>query len=198
MLTGEPGREYRLPIYRRKLHMSIDVVKKPVALVQMTWGAVSQASIALGILKQLAQKQGFAVDVHYLNIQFASTVGFDLYETISVRSALDPEWFFSSALFGPGGLNLIRNSWDDLLHTETGMQTAERLTTLTGSESKCREIADEIIPEFIDDCLTRIDSRITYAESSLMYFKGESASRGSSLARCSLVLSIIQPSGAKA
>jgi hypothetical protein len=43
---------------------------------------VSQASIALGILKQLAQKQGFAVDVHYLNIQFASTVGFDLYETI--------------------------------------------------------------------------------------------------------------------
>jgi hypothetical protein len=134
MLTGEPGREYRLPIYRRKLHMSIDVVKKPVALVQMTWCAVSQASIALGILKQLAQKQGFAVDVHYLNIQFASTVGFDLYETISIRSALDPEWFFSSALFGPGGLNLIRNSWDDLLHTETGMQTAERLTTLTGSE----------------------------------------------------------------
>jgi len=137
--------------------MSIQTAKQPVALVQMPWGAVSQASIALGILKRLANKEGFDVDVHYLNMQFASLVGFELYESISVRSALDPEWFFSSALFGPSGLGLIRNSWDDLIQTDRGAQTAERLKALTGSESKCREISDEIIPDFIDDCLTRID-----------------------------------------
>jgi ribosomal peptide maturation radical SAM protein 1 len=128
-----------------------------IALVQMPWAAVSQASIALGILKQTARNSGYEVDVHYLNIDFADRVGFETYEGISVRSALDPEWFFSCALFGPNGLRLIENSWQDLLSTQTGVQLSERLTALTGSDSLCQEIADEIVPQFIDDCLSRVD-----------------------------------------
>ncbi|MGH9882513.1 MAG: hypothetical protein ACRD6N_13835, partial [Pyrinomonadaceae bacterium] len=137
--------------------MPLQRIKQPVALVQMPWGAVSQASIALGILKQSAKKDGFDVDVHYLNMEFAASVGFELYESISVRSALDPEWFFSCALFGPNGLGLMNNTWEELLSTETGAQAAERLKALTGSEIICRKIADEIVPHFIDDCLTRIN-----------------------------------------
>lgn len=137
--------------------MPLERVKQPVALVQMPWGAVSQASIALGILKQSAKNDGFAVDVHYLNMEFAARVGFELYESISVRSALDPEWFFSCALFGPNGLGLMKNTWEELLSTEAGIQISERLKALTGSEIVCRKIADEIVPDFIDDCLTRIN-----------------------------------------
>jgi len=123
----------------------------------MPWGAVSQASIALGILKQAAKNDGFEADVHYLNMEFAARLGFELYEAMSVRSALDPEWFFSCALFGPNGLGLIKNSWEDLLSSEIGRQTAERLIALTGSAMLCRKIVDETIPEFIEDCLIRID-----------------------------------------
>ena len=137
--------------------MSLQKIRQPIALVHMPWGAVSQASIALGILKQSAKNDGFEVDVHYPNMEFAGRLGFELYESISVRSALDPEWFFSCALFGPNGLGLMKNSWEDLLSTETGEQTAERLKALTGSEIICRKIANEIVPHFIDDCLTRIN-----------------------------------------
>lgn len=137
--------------------MSLQSAEQPIALVQMPWGAVSQPSIALGILKQVARKNGYGVDVHYLNIDFAGRLGFELYEGISVRSALDPEWFFSSALFGPNGLGLIKNSWDDLRSTETGRQLAARLEALTGSDTLCGKIVDDIIPQFIDDSLKRIN-----------------------------------------
>jgi hypothetical protein len=56
-------------------------VKQPIALVNMPWGAVSQASIALGILKQVARNSGFEADVHYLNVEFAARLGFELYES---------------------------------------------------------------------------------------------------------------------
>ena len=137
--------------------MSLQNIEQPIALVQMPWGAVSQASIGLGILKQTAKNEGFEVDVHYLNMEFAARVGFELYESISVRSALDPEWFFSAALFGPNGLGLMKNSWEDLPATDAGEQLTERLKALTGSETICRKIADEIVSDFIDDSLTRID-----------------------------------------
>ena len=123
----------------------------------MPWGAVSQPSIALGILKQTAKNVGFEVDVQYLNIEFANRLGVELYESISVRSALDPEWFFSCALFGPNGLGWMKNSWEDLQSTETGAQLAERLKALTGSEVICRNIVDGIVPQFIDACMARVD-----------------------------------------
>jgi ribosomal peptide maturation radical SAM protein 1 len=137
--------------------MALQKTNRRIALVQMPWANVSQPSIALGILKQIATRDGFDVDVHYLNVEFASIVGFELYESISIRSALDPEWFFSTVLFGPTGLGLINNTWDDLLSTEEGRETAERLTALTGSDAACRKITDESVPLFIDRCLTRID-----------------------------------------
>lgn len=137
--------------------MLFQAIKEPVALLQMPWGAISQPSIALGILKQTAENFGFEVDVHYLNIAFARRLGFELYESISVRSALDPEWFFSCALFGPTGLGWIENAWKDLEITATGAQLAERLKALTGSEAMCRNIVDEIVPQFIGECIDAVD-----------------------------------------
>jgi ribosomal peptide maturation radical SAM protein 1 len=132
-------------------------IKTPVALVQMPWGAVAQPSIALGILKRTAEKAGFPVDVRYLNIAFAQQIGFERYENISVRSALDPEWFFSAALFGPRGLGSIENGWDDLPSTPAGAALAERLAALTGSDTMCRQIVDDDVPRFIEGCVSGVD-----------------------------------------
>ena len=132
--------------------------KEPIGLVYMPWGSVARGSIAIGILKECAKQIGIKPDVHYLNIKFAEKIGVELYESISEASAFFPEWFFSSVLFGPQGLGLLKNSLDDLLSTELGRQMAERLKELTnGSEELCLKIVNEYVPQYIDECLASVD-----------------------------------------
>ena len=140
------------------LDINFKFVKDPIALVYMPWGSATRGSIAVGIIKQCARNMGIQPDVHYLNIKFAEMVGVELYETISESSAFFPEWFFSSVLFGPKGLGVLRNSWEDLLSTELGSKMAERLTEITNnSEELCRKIVNDYVPQYIDDCLTNVD-----------------------------------------
>ena len=132
--------------------------KEAVALAYMPWGAATRGSIALGILKQCAKEIGFAPDVHYLNMKLAERVGFKLYEDISAKSSFSSEWFFSAALFGPQGLGLMENSWDNLRATETGRRMAERLSKLVGdSDDLCRKLAGDIVPAFIDECVESVE-----------------------------------------
>jgi ribosomal peptide maturation radical SAM protein 1 len=129
-----------------------------VALVYMPWGAVSRGSIAVGILKQCAKRAGFPTDVHYLNMRFAERLGVELYEKISASSAFYPEWFFSCALFGPDGMGLMKNDWDDLLSTPQGELMTQRLMELVGGTADlCQRIVKKEIPEFIDECLNDVD-----------------------------------------
>ena len=130
----------------------------PIALLYMPWGSATRGSIAIGILKECAKQIGVKTDVHYLNIKFAEKIGLELYESISEASAFFPEWFFSSVLFGPQGLGLLKNSWEDLLSTELGSRMAERLKELTnGSEELCLKIVNDYVPEYIDEILTSVD-----------------------------------------
>lgn len=130
----------------------------PIALVYMPWGSVARGSIAIGILKECAKQIGVKTDVHYLNIKFAEKIGLELYESISEASAFFPEWFFSSVLFGPQGLGLLKNSWEDLLSTQLGSKMAERLKELTnGSEELCLKIVNDYVPQYIDECLASVD-----------------------------------------
>ena len=136
----------------------IPTANDPIALVYMPWGSVTRGSIAIGILKQCAKQIGVKADVHYLNIKFAEQMGLELYESISEASAFFPEWFFSSVLFGPQGLGLLKNSWEDLLSTELGSKMAERLKELTnGSEELCLKIVNDYVPQYIDECLASVD-----------------------------------------
>lgn len=132
--------------------------EQPMALVYMPWGSVARGSIAVGIIKQCARRLGIEPEVHYLNMKFAEKLGVELYESISDSSAFFPEWFFSAALFGPQGLGLMKNSWDDLLSTELGSKMAGRLKeTVGGSESLPRQLVDDIIPRYVDECLAGVD-----------------------------------------
>ena len=143
---------------KESLAVDPQLAKNSIALVYMPWGAVSRGSIAIGILKQCAKSIGIEPDVHYLNIRFAEKLGFTLYEDIAASSAVYPEWFFSCALFGPNGLRLIDNGWGDLLSTQSGGRIAQRLVEIAGgSDTRCLQIVNDIIPQFIDECLTTID-----------------------------------------
>ena len=130
---------------------------KDMALVYMPWGAVSKPSIALGILKQCAKDAEFSTNVYYFNLEFAERVGFQLYENISSTSAFYPEWFFSNRLFGPEGLGLLQNSWNDLQQTEHGRSMARELISLArNSDDVCSAILAKV-DEFIEHCLTSVD-----------------------------------------
>jgi hypothetical protein len=138
--------------------MSRDVAaQNKVALVYMPWGSIKRPSIAMGILKECARKEGFDADVYYFNIRFAERIGLELYEQISTSSAIHPEWFFSNKLFGPEGLTLMSNSWHDLQAIKPGREMAEKIVDLAnGSTETCFSILDAV-PDFIQSCVSHVD-----------------------------------------
>jgi ribosomal peptide maturation radical SAM protein 1 len=134
-----------------------------IALVYMPWGSVSHPSIAIGILKECARTVGFTTDVHYLNLRFAELVGLETYESISSSSALFPEWFFATSLFGIGGLNVMANSWEDLNETESGRAVSRKIDQMTNNSPSVRERIERAVPAYIKSCLTEIDWSIYLA-----------------------------------
>jgi ribosomal peptide maturation radical SAM protein 1 len=129
-----------------------------VALVSMPWGSVLKPPLALSLLKNCVKKAGCTPHLHYLNMVFAQRLGLRLYEHISERSFLHPEWFFAQDLFGPSGLAEIRNSWDDLLHHPNAKELTEILIGTCGnSEVTCKAIAQEHVPGFLSDSIEQVD-----------------------------------------
>src|SRR5262249_20322628 len=131
--------------------------QEAVGLVYMPWGEATRGSIALGILKQCARRIGVNAEVHYLNIKFAERIGLQFYQNVSDGEPLLPEWFFSYPLFGPPGLGLLSNSWNDLISSKFSPMIARSMSRAGWTEARCREVTDDIIPRYIDDCLTTID-----------------------------------------
>jgi ribosomal peptide maturation radical SAM protein 1 len=130
----------------------------PVALVCMPWGSIQKPSLAMAILKGCVKKAGFKPELHFLNLRFAELLGLRLYEQISDNSYIHPEWFFSQALFGPGGLNELQNSWAELSASPAGQEMIEKLRALVkDSETLCQTIAQEHVPRFIEDCARQIN-----------------------------------------
>jgi ribosomal peptide maturation radical SAM protein 1 len=73
-----------------------------VSLVSMPFGLVFSPSIALGLLKPIAQANGCEVDVRYFNLDFAARIGTAFYHDIA-SGALEPqnlvgEWIFAGCL----------------------------------------------------------------------------------------------------
>lgn len=153
---------------------------RPVALVYMPWGSVTRGSIALGILKQVLAGRGVPVDIHYLNIRFAEALGVELYNRILDASSLLPEWFFAAPLFGRRGLGLIENDWADLTGDASDVRDRLRrnlLDMVKDSGTTCEAITDEIVPRYIEDCVTRID----WSRYAIVGFSTSFAQNGASL-----------------
>ena len=128
----------------------------------MPWAVISPPALALGILKKCLRREGFPVDVHYLNLQFADQIGFDLYENISKEGHLFyPDWFFAPRLFGPDGTGELRNLWSDIRELPLARELVRTLQSFAGSvekaESICSELASEQVARFIQTCTNDID-----------------------------------------
>lgn len=129
-----------------------------VALICMPWSSVAMPSIAMGILKQCVKRTGCSPTLHYLNVRFAQQIGVLLYEGISSRSHIYPEWFFSPALFGQNGTGEFVNDWNALRENPEAKRMVSRLKEyVDGSEETCRDIAEVQVPRFIDACMEEID-----------------------------------------
>lgn len=92
-----------------------------VALVSMPFGVIDSPSIALGLLKPIAQQAGYSVSVHYLNQLFAQIIGPGLYQLISSgpipTQYLLGEWAFTTAL-DPAGAGNARDYLHEVLLQE--------------------------------------------------------------------------------
>ncbi len=131
--------------------------KPRVALVYMPWGTISRGAIAVALLKQVLKRHGYPCDVHHLNIRFAQEIGVDLYSRISEASALFPEWFFSTALFGAKDLGVLDNGWKSLSGPLGTRLKSELAGLAAGPEGLCEQIAEVAVPRFLSSCFDGID-----------------------------------------
>lgn len=75
--------------------------KARIALVNPPFSAVESPSIQLGLLKAICRRDRLDVDDHYVNVDFARSLGLIFYSTVCY--AMSPqigEWLFGAAAFG--------------------------------------------------------------------------------------------------
>ncbi|HEX5733172.1 MAG TPA: RiPP maturation radical SAM C-methyltransferase [Blastocatellia bacterium] len=72
-----------------------------IALVNMPFFSISRPSLGLSLLKPGLDRLGYSSDIHYLNLSFASLIGYDLYNQLECRSEgrLALEWTFAESLW---------------------------------------------------------------------------------------------------
>jgi radical SAM superfamily enzyme YgiQ (UPF0313 family) len=128
-----------------------------VALVNMPFASTIRASIQIGLLKAIAQRAGFEVEDHYLNLDLASTLGVDLYEECSiVQGYMTGEWLFSVAAFGEmsNGADFFARFPDEAHRFADRMGRSGEIDEVVRFLNRLR---DKIIPTYIDACFDRID-----------------------------------------
>jgi ribosomal peptide maturation radical SAM protein 1 len=133
----------------------IDAVRNfRVALVTMPFAPSAQPSIQIGLLKSIVERAGFHVDDYYVNLDLAAVLGVAAYEAmviaVGTMVAFRGEWLFSVAAFGQeaGG--------DDFLSVFPG--EAAPVADVAGiDEAGLNDLRNRVVPEFLNDCLERID-----------------------------------------
>ncbi|MCH9686811.1 MAG: RiPP maturation radical SAM C-methyltransferase [Deltaproteobacteria bacterium] len=123
-----------------------------IGLVNMPFSSSRRPSIQLGLLQALLEQRDIEVTSHYLNLEFAARVGWDVHDLLCVATCahLVGEWLFSGQAF------------DELPPTaeyiEQFRQPLERLcATMNQDLDFLARLRDEVVPAFIDECLERFD-----------------------------------------
>lgn len=123
-----------------------------VALINMPWSTIRHGSLALAILKRVLRRKRITSDTFYFNLHLARRMNLRIYENIS-SMFLVGDWLFSQHLFGEFGTREIHNSLNDLL-SETRPGVKDYLDPV---HINFDQIARKIIPEFINECLNRVE-----------------------------------------
>ncbi len=119
-------------------------------LVNMPFGGIRFPSIQLGLLQAIAKAAGIKVSGLYANMDFASRIGFRLYDALAQhRGVLIGEWLFTRTAFPEHSLA------EEFPHrfSEVLRDAAESAAT---SEKELLAIRNETAPRFISDLTDRI------------------------------------------
>jgi ribosomal peptide maturation radical SAM protein 1 len=71
-----------------------------ILLVSLPWGSIEQPNLAFGLIKAILARDGLGAVVRYCNLEFAATVGLELYRSLKDRDVLACDWIFAEAAFG--------------------------------------------------------------------------------------------------
>jgi len=129
-----------------------------LALLNMPFASAARPSLALGLLKALATREGWKADVYNFNLALANRIGPEMYEFLSGSLELENyvvptdhllgEWLFSQCYNGIGSLDA--ESYIRRLILEPGWRMPPSL---------CTRVLDirHILPTFLDECLSAAD-----------------------------------------
>jgi len=130
--------------------MSSKTQQAEVGLVSMPFGHAKYPSIQLGTLTEALKQKGISSRAHYLNLVFASQVGFPLYDTLCEQQLLIGEWLFSRLLF--------HDNPKHAKYLTTFKPLCDRIAQSTGTPvSYLQEIEERIAPRFLTWASTAID-----------------------------------------
>jgi hypothetical protein len=112
------------------------------ALVNMPFGFHIYPSIQLGTLTSVLKSHGWECKSYYLNLHFASRIGFPAYKQLCEKRFLIGEWLFSHLLFGEGQKNKAYMS-----HYESHIR--EVCQSIDCSEEALLDMKTRMVPEFL-------------------------------------------------
>ncbi|MFF4010658.1 RiPP maturation radical SAM C-methyltransferase [Streptomyces sp. NPDC001717] len=119
-----------------------------VALVSMPWMAPAMPSIQLATLDAALRQNGIACDRHELFLDYAASIGIELYKIIGNTLPFIAEWIFSRQYFGP--------EMGDYLH---GFRAAHPNSGMLsdGVEQEVLDVLGPVTERFLHNCLESID-----------------------------------------
>jgi len=125
-----------------------------LALVCLPFATAKRPSVQIGLMRAIAEQAAFSVDSYHLNLDLAARLTPEIYHLLSIhRGNMTAEWLFSIAAFGDE-----TNNDDDAYFTEFPgeIKWVEEVGKDASYLSKLRH---EILPQYIEDCLTMVDWR---------------------------------------
>jgi len=121
-----------------------------IALVNMPFGFHIYPSIQLGTLSTLLKSHGWEAKSYYLNLHFASQIGFPVYNELCEKRHLIGEWLFSEVLFGEGEKNRqYASRYADYI--EEVCQSIDRPLDFL------HQVKSQMVPEFLNWAVEAID-----------------------------------------
>lgn len=116
-----------------------------IGLVTMPFGSTKYPSVQLGLLQAILARRGFQAKSHYLNLEFAARIGWDLHEHFAwYAPRLAGEWIFARAAFG----DRSAEGRDYLAFY------GDKLGPLKGFTKYLLKMREQDAPAFIEECLS--------------------------------------------
>lgn len=124
-------------------------VRRPrVALVSMPWVTPSMPSIQLATLAAALDGCGIACDRYEFFVDYASTIGVELFKIIGNTLPFTAEWLFSRHFFGAETSEYLAKFWDS--NPNSGMFAGE-------IESQILDVLGPVTQDFLADSAQAID-----------------------------------------